>query len=86
VRLPREQLGQVFADRRGIRMVPRPERGLTVFRPVDPFDLRATCNDRITAAHLVVDLVGSPDPLGDWYDAGPQRRRPFRFNYDRTLA
>ncbi len=85
VKLAREQLGTVFADRRGIKMVARRERGLCVFRPVEPFDLRTTHNERICVAHLVVDLVASPDPVGEWRDVWPQRR-VFRFNYDRGLA
>ncbi len=66
-------------------MAPRRERGLWVFRPVEPFDLRGTENDRIRVAHLVVDLVGSAEPLADWYDQ-PEPRSAFRFNYDRSLA
>ncbi|MCR4413847.1 MAG: U32 family peptidase, partial [Thermoguttaceae bacterium] len=84
VRVPDEHLGKLFADRRGTRLIPRRERGLVVYRPESPFDLRATANDRIHVAHLVVDLVGSPDPVGEWYDR-PQRKA-FRFNYDRSLA
>jgi len=84
VELPEEKLAKRFADRRGICMIPRREGELVVFRPESPFDLRELDNPRITVAHLVVDLVGSPDPLADWYD------RPgtaaFRFNYDRSLA
>jgi hypothetical protein len=84
VRVPEEHLGKPLADRRGTRMIPRRERGLVVYRPESPFDLRATMNERICVAHLVVDLVGSPDPVGEWYDR-PQRKA-FRFNYDRSLA
>jgi len=88
VRLPEEWLGRVFADRRGVQMVPRQHRGLGVFRPVEPFDLRGVENPRVQAAHLVVDLVGAEDPVGDWR-AAPlpgERDRAFHFNYDRTLA
>jgi len=78
-------LGLPFSDRRGTTMVPRREHGLWVFRPAEPFDLRGTANDRIRVSHLVADLVGSPDPVGDWYDV-PEQGRAFRFNYDRTLV
>ena len=86
VELPEEYLDQIFQDRRGVRMVPREERGLWVFRPVEPFDLRGSQNPRIRARHLVVDLVGSPDPLGEWQQLPKPGDRPFRFNYDRGLA
>ncbi len=86
VRLPSDQIGKVFEDRRGVRIVPGLERGLCVFRPIEPFDLRNCANDRIRAAHLVVDLVGSDDPLGDWFDVPLPKDRRFRFNYDRSLV
>ncbi len=87
VQLARERfLDKVCEDRRGVRLTGRPERGLWVFRPVEPFDLRATENDRIRVRHLVVDLVGSPDPLEDWFNAPFDNMRAFRFNYDRSLA
>jgi hypothetical protein len=86
VELPRERFcGKVIEDRRGVRLTARPERGLWVFRPVEPFDLRATENDRIRARHLVVDLVGSPDPLEDWFEVPFDSKQVFRFNYDRSL-
>lgn len=81
-----DMAGQVFEDRRGAKLAARLERGLWVFRPVDPFDLRATSNDRIRVEHLVVDLVGSPDPVGDWHNAPVAGDKPFRFNYDRMLV
>jgi putative protease len=85
--LPRSRfLGKVLADRRGVRLVPRVERGLWVFRPAEPFDLRASGNERIRAQHLVVDLVGSNDPVGEWLDVPLDDKRTFRFNYDRSLA
>jgi putative protease len=84
--LPESSLGRVFEDRRGARLLPALEQGLAVFRPVEPFDLRDLDNDRIRVRHLVVDLVGSDDPPRDWHSARQDGRRPFRFNYDRTLA
>lgn len=89
VRLSEEQmLGRVFEDRRGVRLVPRLERGLWVFRPEQPYDLRGTINPKIRATYLVVDLVGSKDPLADWFDAPSpdDKHQPFRFNYDRALV
>jgi collagenase-like PrtC family protease len=86
VRLPEPQmLHQEFEDRRGTRLVPRLERGLWVFRPQAPLDLRGLANPKIRVRHLVVDLVGSPGALEEWYDApypGDQRSL-FHFNYDR---
>jgi collagenase-like PrtC family protease len=78
--------GQVLEDRRGLRVVPRRERGLWVFRPEQPFDLRGLENQAIHVCHLVVDLVGSPDPVGEWQQGSWDAERAFRFNYDRTLA
>lgn len=78
--------GQVLEDRRGLRLTPRRERGLWVFRPEQPFDLRGVENDSIRVCHLVVDLVGSPDPAGEWQAGAWGEEQPFRFNYDRTLA
>jgi hypothetical protein len=86
VELPEAYLEQVFGDRRGLRMVPRRERGLWVFRPQDPFDCLDCENSRIQVRHLVVDLVGSPDALEEWQDLRRPRAQPFRFNYDRSLA
>jgi len=87
VRLREEELlGKVLADRRGARLVPRLERKLWVFRPVEPFDLRACRNERIRVKHLVVDLVGSADPVGEWFDAPSSKSECFQFNYDRALT
>jgi putative protease len=86
VPLPEAFAGETLVDRREVRVVCSEENGLWVLRPVDPFDLRDQSNDRIRVKHLVVDLVGSPDPVREWL--GPRSRRPdnFRFNYDRRLA
>ena len=86
VELPESYLGHLFADRRGVRMVPQREGGLWVFRPQSPFDLRNARNTRLMARHLVVDLIGSPDPVAEWTQPPKIGDRPFRFNYDRTLA
>ena len=85
-RLPEDSLDQVFEDRRGVCLVPRLEHGLTVFRPVEPFDLRDVQNPRIRVQHLVVDLVRSEDPVGDWHCLPDSEQNVFRFNYDRSLA
>ena len=97
VRMPDETLRKTFRDRGEIEMMPRVERRMTVFRPVQPMDLRDLVNDRLRAAHFIVDLVGSPDPLADLFpteDESPRRRRradtrktpkTHRFNYFREL-
>lgn len=77
--------GQVLTDRRDVRIMGRRRRGLWVFRPVEPFDWRDLRNERIRAAHLVVDLVGSPDPIAEFHGAAETDRPPRRFNYDRVL-
>jgi len=78
--------GRVLEDRRGVQLKARVGGGLWVMRPLEPFDLRASANERIRASHLVVDLVGSEDPVGDWFAAPLDNKRTFRFNYDRSLA
>jgi putative protease len=82
-RLSDEMLGQVFADRRGIRMRPRLEYGLWVFRSVEPFDWRGLRNPAIRARHLVMDLVGCEDPAAEW--SSSPKKDSLRFNYDRSL-
>ena len=98
VRMPDESLHQIFQDRGEIEMIARVERRMVVYRPVDPMDLRDLVNDRIHAAHYVIDLTGSPEPLVDLYpmeegnrrrnsrrSGGRDRKRSFRFNYFREL-
>jgi putative protease len=86
VKMPDGMLGEVIADRRGANLIPRRERNLTVFRPAEPYDLRDLRNEKIRVKHLVVDLVGSSDPLADWFAVPEKGDEPLRFNYDRTLA
>ncbi|MBN2578921.1 MAG: U32 family peptidase [Pirellulales bacterium] len=86
VQMPDRLLDVELSDRRGARLLGRRERGLTVFRPVEPFELRGSTNEKIRVKHLVVDLTGSPDPVADWNNVPLPGDRPFRFNYDRTLA
>jgi U32 family peptidase len=86
VEVPKRLLDQVLTDRRNIQIVPRREHGLCVFRPVEPFDLRGSANERIRVKHLVVDLIGSDNPVGDWHNVPLPDDVPFQFNYDRTLA
>jgi collagenase-like PrtC family protease len=86
VGLPEPSLGQVFEDHRGVRMAPALEQGLTVFRPLDPFDLRDVRNERIRVCHLIVDLIRADDPMADWRGLHPDGRPAFHFNYDRVLA
>ncbi len=84
--VPAAYRGQVYRDRRGVEMAPRAQGGWWVFRPLQPFDLRGSRNPRIRVRHLVVDLIGSPDPAGEWNRGVRPGERPFRFNYDRGLA
>jgi U32 family peptidase len=86
VELPASCLGQVFEDRRGIRMVPRLEAGLTVYRPVEPFSIRHCHNSDIRVAHLVADLVAAPDPVREWETLKWPGNDAFTFNYGRTLS
>lgn len=83
--LPEELLGHVFTDRRDLRMIPRRQWGLWVFRPEYPFDWRVLKNQRIHVRHLVVDLVGSPDPVNEWRHLTSHREKRFYFNYNRVL-
>jgi len=86
VELPAEYEGQVFEDRRGLRMIARRERDLWVFRPETPFDWRRLRNQRIRVKNLVVDLVASPDPATEWlHTSGRSARQTWEFNYHRTL-
>jgi hypothetical protein len=75
-----------LTDRRNVQIIPLREHGLYMFRPVRPFDLRGCVNERIRVKHLVVDLVGSDDPVADWQNAPLPDDDVFHFNYDRTLA
>jgi len=69
-------------DRFGARM--RAGRGgqLWELRPVEPFDLRTSLLPE-GAAHLVVDLIGAPDPVAEW-ERGFEGAS--RFNYGRVLV
>lgn len=85
--LPDEEYrDRVLVDRRDVQIKGRKQRGLWAFRPVEPFDLRDVHNERIRVAHLVVDLVGSDDPVAEFRGSLATERKPFRFNYHRTLA
>jgi putative protease len=85
VDLPEDYMHKTLADRRDTRVTARREGGLWVLRPVDPFDLRDVRNERLVVKHLVVDLVGSEDPVRDWHQPPSRRKRLFRFNYERSL-
>ena len=75
--------GRVYANDRGLQLVSRRESGLWTFRPELPFDLRGQRNGNIRVAHLVVELIASPDPQQEWRHAS---EKPFLFNYARALA
>jgi hypothetical protein len=86
VKLPREEVaGKTLRDRRNIELSARLEHGLWTLRPVEPFDLRAVRNAGVQAAHLVVDLVGSPDAAVEWLHRPLPGEKVLRFNYGRTL-
>jgi putative protease len=84
--VPAACLGRVFEDRRKIRMVPRYESGLALYRPLEPFSIRHCRNPDIRVAHLVADLVGVPDPVLEWQALNRPAEAGFSFNYNRTLS
>lgn len=81
VALAPELVSGVLEDRREVRLKARPAYGLWQLRPLVPFDWRAK---RLPAgaAHLVVDLVGSADPVRDWAGGGETAG----FNLERRLS
>ena len=87
VQLSADQLqGRVLQDRREVQVKARLEHGLWTLRPVEPFDLRPVRNKSIQVAHLIVELVASPDPAGEWLRKPFGGEKTLRFNYGRTLA
>lgn len=86
VEVPGPCLGQIFADRRDIRMVPRREGGLVVFRPHEPFSLMPCGNPGIRVAHLIADLVSAADPVAEWRGLARPQASAFAFNYGRRLT
>ncbi|MGC4117854.1 MAG: hypothetical protein QM765_25535 [Myxococcales bacterium] len=77
-----DQVAGILEDRREVRLRARRERGLWQLRPLKPFDLRRKQLPK-GAAHLMVDLIGSPDPIRDWEAAAGESAS---FNFDRTLT
>ena len=77
--------GTVLEDARGVRMCPRREGSVTVFRPVEPYSLCDLRNPALRVAHLVADLNAAPDPLAAWRSLARPLSAPLRFNYERTL-
>lgn len=84
--VPAACLGQVFGDRRGIRMIPRLESGLAVHRPAEPFSIRHCSQPEIRVAHLVADLVTAADPVLEWQALNRPEEAAFSFNYGRELS
>jgi hypothetical protein len=82
VALSPEVTGGVLEDRREVKLLAHAQGGLWQLRPVQPFDLRRV-RTPAGAAHLVVDLVGSPDPHAEWNDPVDGATS---FNLGRTLA
>ncbi len=76
-----DMYGAVFHDRRKSEMKLGREWKLTVFRPVQPVDLRSSKDEKIKVAHIGADLSGSRNPCADWIsNAGPAS-----FNFFRKL-
>jgi putative protease len=82
VAMPPEHTSGVLEDRRDVRLRAHRESGLWQLRPLKPFDWRGK---RLPpgAAHLVIDLVGSDDPVGDW-ESGTNESEGF--NLERKLT
>ncbi|MFA6290696.1 MAG: peptidase U32 family protein [Victivallales bacterium] len=79
--LAEEMYGGIFHDRKKSEMKLSREWNLTVFRPVQPFDLRSAKDEKIKLAHIGADLSGSRNPCADWIsNAGP-----ISFNFFRKL-
>jgi collagenase-like PrtC family protease len=85
VELPADSLQANLTDRRDNQVQVRRESGLWVVRPVTPFDLRSVHNEHIRVRHLVVDLVGSSNPVKEWRRVPGRNTDVFRFNYERGL-
>jgi len=80
--LPQAVTRAELEDDRGVRLRARRVGTLEELRPVEPFDNRGARMPP-EVAHLVADLVGSPDPIAEW-SAGPEGAP--RFNLDRALS
>jgi collagenase-like PrtC family protease len=77
-----EMYGGIFHDRRKSEMKLGREWNLAVFRPVQAFDLRASRDEKIKVAHVVVDLSGSRNPCVDWIS---KPNPSCSFNFSRKL-
>jgi collagenase-like PrtC family protease len=77
-----ELYGGVFHDRRKSEMRLGREWKLTVFRPVQPFDMRSVSDERIKVAHIGTDLSGSRNPCADWLSKADNSST---FNFFRKL-
>lgn len=73
-----EMYGGVFHDRRKSEMRLTREWNLTVFRPVQAFDIRSARDEKIRVAHIGADLSGSRNPSADWLSK-PSSASPFNF-------
>jgi hypothetical protein len=79
--LAEDMYGGIFHDRRKSEMKLGREWKLTVFRPVQPFDLRTASDEKIKVAHIAADLSGSRNPCADWIS----KPNPSSFNFFRKL-
>ncbi|MHC4883487.1 MAG: peptidase U32 family protein [Planctomycetota bacterium] len=82
---PESLMDKPLEDNRDVRGRFRQEGSVTVLRPERPFDWVGLRNESIRVAHLVIDLVGSLDPVEDWYSLEQHRKKKLRFNYERRL-
>lgn len=86
VKMDRDAIqGRILRDRRGMELKARLEHGLWTLRPTAPFDLRRLRNNKVRAAHLVMDLVASPAPAEEWLRPIEGNTKPLTFNYGRSL-
>ncbi len=76
-----EMYGGIFHDRKKSEMKLSREWKLTVFRPLQPFDLRSARDEKIKVAHVGADLSGSRNPFADWIS----NSGPASFNFSRKL-
>jgi collagenase-like PrtC family protease len=79
--LPDAVTSAELEDRRAVRLRARPAHSLWELRPVTPFDVRGLRLPE--AAHWVVDLVDSPDPVAEWLQLAPLASQ---FNFRRVLG
>lgn len=73
-----EMYGGIFHDRRKSEMRLMREWDLSVFRPVQAYDIRSVGDEKIKVAHIGADLSASRNPSADWLSR-PSSASPFNF-------